>query len=349
MLLNPSLIYVEQGLDQEARARKILQHFGKVPRLEIRHYGEVFNRNAQNFRLQKARPALILARKKGRMVLPAPANYTLGGQHNYYFSHMLNCLYDCRYCFLQGMYRSAHYVLFVNYADFANAVTQCCQQHRNESVHFFSGYDCDSLAMEPLTGFADFFIPVFEQLPDSLLELRTKSVQIRCLLKRKAIPNIVIAWSFTPAPIARALEYRTPSVEKRNLALRKLQRHEWKTSIHIDPLIWSPQYRQYYQALFQSLFSGMDMRYLHSVSLGSFRLPKSYFQKLYRMYPEEKLFAMAYSNGTGMIGFEPELEAEMIDWCTKQIQEHIPAEKLFPLQQHVSGYPNTESNIERTA
>ena len=31
---------------------------------------------------------------------------------------MLNCVYDCRYCFLQGMYRSANYVLFVNYDDF---------------------------------------------------------------------------------------------------------------------------------------------------------------------------------------------------------------------------------------
>ena len=28
---------------------------------------------------------------------------------DWYFSHMLNCLYDCRYCFLQGMSRNHCY------------------------------------------------------------------------------------------------------------------------------------------------------------------------------------------------------------------------------------------------
>ena len=31
---------------------------------------------------------------------------------------MYNCLFDCRYCFLQGMYNSSNFVIFVNYEDF---------------------------------------------------------------------------------------------------------------------------------------------------------------------------------------------------------------------------------------
>ena len=30
---------------------------------------------------------------------------------------MYNCIYDCRYCFLQGMYSSANFVLFVNFEE----------------------------------------------------------------------------------------------------------------------------------------------------------------------------------------------------------------------------------------
>ena len=81
-------------------------------------YGEIFNPKSQNFRLQKQNPALILAQKHKGHVLPAPEGYGLGSEKNYYFSHMLNCVYDCRYCFLQGMYQSAHYVVFVNFEDF---------------------------------------------------------------------------------------------------------------------------------------------------------------------------------------------------------------------------------------
>ena len=52
------------------------------------------------------------------MVLEVPDNYGIGAKYNYYFSHKLNCVYDCRYWFLQGLFQSAHYVLFINYEDF---------------------------------------------------------------------------------------------------------------------------------------------------------------------------------------------------------------------------------------
>ena len=50
------------------------------------------------------------------------------------------------------MYRSAHYVLFVNYDDFFSAMDAKLVAHDGEDVWFFSGYDCDSLALDPLTG-----------------------------------------------------------------------------------------------------------------------------------------------------------------------------------------------------
>ena len=112
-------IYVEEALLDHPRARAIMQRFPDASVTTCARYGEIFNRRAQNFRLQKISPALILAEKFSGHVLPSPPEYAIGGDLNYYFSHMLNCIYDCRYCFLQGMYQSAHYVVFVNYEDFS--------------------------------------------------------------------------------------------------------------------------------------------------------------------------------------------------------------------------------------
>jgi len=36
----------------------------------------------------------------------------------------LNCVYDCEYCYLQGMYPSANIVVFVNFEDFTNAADE---------------------------------------------------------------------------------------------------------------------------------------------------------------------------------------------------------------------------------
>ena len=111
-------IYIERAIRTHPRTQRVLARYPNAVLIEIDRYGEVFNRRDQNFRLQKKNPALILAQKHDGFVLPTPPGYGIGGAHNFYFSHLLNCVYDCRYCFLQGMYRSANYVLFVNYEDF---------------------------------------------------------------------------------------------------------------------------------------------------------------------------------------------------------------------------------------
>ena len=72
----------------------IIQRFDKARIIEISHYGEVFNVGAQKLSRKKKNPALILALKQNKYVLPAPDGFGIGGQRNYYFSHLLNCIYD---------------------------------------------------------------------------------------------------------------------------------------------------------------------------------------------------------------------------------------------------------------
>ena len=118
-----SAIYIEEEVRNWHRVQEIIQPFADMPKIICERYGEIFNNTNQNFRIQKKAPALILAKKYGNLVLPSPTGYGFEGGKSFYFSHMLNCIYDCRYCFLQGMYRSANYVLFVNYDDFESQMT----------------------------------------------------------------------------------------------------------------------------------------------------------------------------------------------------------------------------------
>ena len=103
-----SRIYIEANALEHPKAKDILSRFPEAEVIECQSYTEIFNPNQQSFRAQKQNPQLILAVKGGERALPTPPGYTIGLEKNFYFSHMLNCLYDCRYCFLQGMYRSAN-------------------------------------------------------------------------------------------------------------------------------------------------------------------------------------------------------------------------------------------------
>ncbi|MGF1526683.1 MAG: spore photoproduct lyase family protein [Candidatus Competibacterales bacterium] len=330
-----SAIYLEDGLDKHPVARSVLARYPKAVRIPIPHYGEVFNRKAQNFRLQKRQPALILARKGGQATLPIPPHHGMGQRHNYYFSHFLNCPYDCRYCFLQGKYPSAHYVLFVNYEVFEAAIDDRLSAHCGEEVGFFSGYDGDSLAMEPLTGFAEHFLAFFQTRGQGWLELRTKSTQIRTLLRRPPLANAVVAFSLTPSPLAAALEHGAATLEQRVAALVALARAGWSVGLRFDPLIYHPRFEALYVELFAAVFDplsqalGKGLPGLHSVSLGPLRWPKAYFQTLLRLYPDEPLLAGEFAERGGVVSYPLEVEAALGDFCRHQLLARVGAERLF--------------------
>ncbi len=326
-------IYVEEAVARHPRTLEVLARFPKAERVPCRRYGEVFNPKAQSFRLQKRKPALILAEKFDRFVLPVPPGYGVGGDRGFYFSHLLNCIYDCRYCFLQGMFRSAAYVLFVNYEEMQEAIAATVAERPGEETWFFSGYDCDSLALEPVTGFAREFVPFVDRLPGARLELRTKSVQIGALLDLDPVESCVVAWSFTPEKVRRALEHGVPAVERRIAAMARLAERGWKLGLRFDPLIHHPGFEESYRELFEDVFTRLPPESIHSVSLGPFRLPKGFYDTLYRLYPEEKLLAGPLATRDGMVSYREDLEREMTELCVAELRRLVPPAKLFPISE----------------
>jgi len=123
------------------------------------------------------------------------------------------------------------------------------------------------------------------------LELRTKSVQIRALLRRAADPRVVVAFSLSPEAIVSAEEHGTPSLERRLDALQRLQAHGWLVGLRFDPVIASSDALRLYAEFFDQVFDALDMSAVHSATLGSFRLPRAFHNKLVRLYPDSRLLA----------------------------------------------------------
>ena len=232
-----SIIYIEENIANHHRTQKILSKFSDADIIFCKHYKEIFNPKSQNFRLQKKKPALILAEKKGKKILETPKSFGIGGSYNYYFSHLLNCIFDCRYCFLQGMFNSAHYVIFVNYEDFFLNIKDILN-HKSRNICFFSGYDCDSLALEDITEFMDFFLNKFIKLKNGILEIRSKSTNIKSIKKINPSSNIIPAFSLNPEYSIKSHEHNTPKLINRLNAIRELQNLGWNIGIRFDPFIW---------------------------------------------------------------------------------------------------------------
>jgi spore photoproduct lyase len=322
-----SCVYVEEEVRESTRVEAILERVREVPIVTIERFGEVFNRNSQNFRLQKANPSLILARKHGRLVLPAPVGYGFNSNQSFYFSHMLNCVYDCRYCFLQGMFRSASYVLFTNFEEFAEGIADAGRSLDNPV--FYSGYDCDSLALEPVSKFIDFFVRWFTAHPGFTLEIRTKSTQVRDLLDMEPVPNCVIAMSFTPEESYQRWEHRVPAIAKRVEALSRLQQQGWPVALRFEPLIYLDGYRQDYELLFREIFGRLDTSAIHSVSTGLFRMPKNFYRNIAAIYPDEALYARRTEEQDGLVTQPREQEHELLESIEDLLFRYIEKRQYY--------------------
>jgi len=322
------VVYIEDGVREHPKTLDIIERFPAASIIGCGHYKEVFNPAGQNFRLQKRKPALILARQEGKLLHPIPPTYGVGGTRNFYFSHLLNCLYDCRYCFLQGMYPSAHFVHFVNSEDFKKAIEESIQESSQPSW-FFSGYDCDSLAMESVTGFAQEFLAFFKNHSSAWLELRTKSTNLKVLEKFEPMENVVVAFSFTPDEISRQTEWKVPSLQARIKAMQKTAKLGWKVGWRIDPVIDCTDFEVRYARLFDQLLDGLSLKQLHSVSLGAFRMPIKFFKKMDKLYPNEHLFAGKLEQRGGMTAYEADIEKERLLSCERLLLDRIPEQILF--------------------
>ncbi len=315
-------VFIEKNIKNNKNTLNILDKIKFKELIYCEKYSEIFNPKNQNFRIQKINPNIILAEKKKNFILKTPKNFSIGFSENYYFSHMLNCLYDCKYCFLQGMFNSANYLIFVNYEDFLVEIKKILSTTKKR-VCFFSGYDCDSLALEKITSFLKNFLKNFKNFHNGFIEIRTKSTKIDFFKNIKPMDNVIIAYSLNPEEIINKFEQKTPSLSKRLESLKMLQKLGWNIGLRFDPLINFIKNREIYNTFFRQVFSKLDTFQIHSVTVGCFRMPNKFLQRLINIRPHDSLiFSQLDKENTS--------EKEKIKKiCKEELERLIDYKKVF--------------------
>ena len=136
-----SHIYVERSVRNHVRTQAILAKFPSAKVIDINHYKDVFCRSRQSCQLQHRTQKLILAARQGTLLYEgAPVCQSFDNPYFYYTSCVMNCIFDCEYCYLKGMYPSANIVVFVNLEDIFAEVAQKLENH---SLYLCVSHDTD--------------------------------------------------------------------------------------------------------------------------------------------------------------------------------------------------------------
>jgi spore photoproduct lyase len=311
-LSNFSHIYVEEEIMDNIYTKEILNKFPNSKVIKIKHYKDSFSRYSQNFRTQKNSQKLILAKKEKPFLYPVSDLIQKQGYENFYYATtMLNCIYDCHYCFLQGMYPSANVVLFVNIEDFFEEVKDKLKEVGDEKLFVSISYDTDVLAVENLFGMAKKWIDFAKNYENLVIEIRTKSVNLDSILD-ELNENILLSFSLSPDVVANRYEIKTPNLEKRVNAIKKVISKGYKPSIAIDPILKVENYEKVYNEFIEYIFQEINPKDLESIIFGVMRMNSSQYKSIKKSglisdilyYPyETKNGVMTYSNKIEIINF----------------------------------------------
>lgn len=322
-----SHIYVERGVWEHPRTKRILEKFPNAVKVEIRHYKDVFCRAKQNVALQSETPMLIIAAKAGRLVYEgAPVCQSFGNKYFYYTSCVMNCLYSCDYCYLKGMYPSGNLVIFVNLEDVFAEVESILQKHE---VYLCVSYDTDLMALEDLTGFVEDWLRFCKEHPGLKIEIRTKCGRTDLWDRLMPEGNAILAFTLSPEKIQQKYENRTSSLADRIQCAAMAMKREFPVRLCFDPILYCPDWRTQYQEMLYQVAERIDMEQLCDVSIGSFRISQDYLKKLRRVMPDSAIVQFPFENDGGVYHYPKALMEEMEQMVAGQLRKWLPEEKIF--------------------
>ena len=322
-----SHIYVEKAVKNHPRTKQALKRFRDAKIIEIGHYKDVFCRKGQDFVRQQRARNLILARKQGTLVYPgAPVCQSFGNDGFYYTSCVMNCIYDCEYCYLKGMYPSANIVWFVNLEDFFSEIEQMLKRH---SMYLCVSYDTDLLALESLTGYVREWMQFAGSRKNLKIEIRTKCANRSFFEQAEPAEGVIFAFTMSPQGVIDAYEHGTPSLTQRIACAAEAVRRGFALRLCFDPMIYVPDLEKQYGEMLEQIFAAIPMERLEDVSVGTFRVSQDYLKKMRRQEPYSAVVQFPYVNSGGVYQYPKELLERMEGYLTARLAERISAEKIF--------------------
>ena len=322
-----SHIYVEKQAKNFQASKQIINKFPSSTIIEIDHYKDVFSRYKNNFRLQKDSLKIILAKKENGFLYPINKFIQNQNKENFYYSSMiLNCLYDCEYCLLQGMHQSSYIVIFVNTDDFFNEIST--KLSLLDSMFLSISYDSDLLAFEHITSFIHLWIEFANKNKNLSLEIRTKSANFKHI-KNSYNENTILSFTLSPKSIIDTFEHKTASLENRIKSINDALKLNWKVSLVFDPILDVKNAHIIYKDFLDYVKNNISFNQIHSIIIGTFRLNSDYLKNIQKTKLKSSLLYYPYKIKNKTVSYEIETRDFLVNFVKKELLEVISIEKIF--------------------
>jgi spore photoproduct lyase len=312
-------VHVEEGATLYSQTARILSRLDGLPAEEVRSKDET--REGPAF-LDMEKETLRLLPFQGEFLKPCPgtSGYICCG---YQILHVgTNCPLDCSYCILQAYFNQTSLRVFVNLESKLEQIGQLIDKNPEKMFRIGTGEFTDSLALEPVTGWAQILLPFFAHRKNAALELKTKTDQIQGLVASRWRERIIVSWSLNSPSVASRDEQGAPSIKKRLLAARRCQTEGFTLGFHFDPLIQHPGWKEEYLRTLEMMDRYMDPKGIIWISLGSLRYMPQLKAIIRKRHPRTHILDGEFVRGLdGKMRYFKPIRIEMYDFMGEMLKK----------------------------
>jgi spore photoproduct lyase len=180
------------------------------------------------------------------------------------FDAVENCGFGCSYCAVQTFYGDR--VVFD--ADLGEKLKNL-DLDPGRFYHLGTGQASDSLMWGNQYGMLDRLCELAHDRPNILLELKTKSKNVRYFLDHDAPHNIVLSWSLNTPTIIRNEEHFTAQLDERLGAARRVADRGIKVAFHFHPLVYYQDWFGEYRSIVEQVMARFTEKEVLFISFGA--------------------------------------------------------------------------------
>lgn len=318
------IIYIEKSIEKHDVTREIIDKLQNPNCIYIDNYKDILNQNAASWRLQKQVQKIILAERKDNFYYKGSNITPAFGYENFYYNTLaINCVYDCDYCYLQGMFTTPHLVLFVNNHDYLQATSALIKKIQ-QPLYMALSYDTDLLAIENIYPYCAEWINYVAIEKNITIEIRTKSVNVNALMRLTPNERVVLAWTLSPQEVINFHEPLTPPEHSRIKAIAKAVAHGWRVRICIDPILYIPNWEKAYLSLIDNLHKQIPIQQTDSFSLGVFRMNTDFLKRIKQQRNDTAVLLSNFEKQEEVVTYKTSIKQEMLATLQQQILHYAP-------------------------
>lgn len=237
-----------------------------------------------------------------------------------------NCSMECTYCILQFYMTSPHLTVFGNIDDLQKEISEVAGSAPQRLFRIGTGELSDSLLLDPLTDSTTHMVPFFRGLPNTVLELKTKTDNIENLLRIDGGERTVVSWSVNPSYVVARDELKTASLDARLKAASRVADQGYPVGFHLDPIVHYADWKTGYREFIDQLLASVAPERIAWISMGSLRFPPEMKSTMEQRFPRSTLRLGELVRGDdGKFHYLRPLRLEMYRWIYSHLQNQLAA------------------------